>query len=445
MRGALCEANCLMNVAELGFRVNTGARDSRGSAATARLHRDGMLLDSRAAMRNSTSFIALRASRSGVRAARPHGFVALAAIGVTGLLAAGCAGGGTPSVASAARADVPGDALGDGRVRLRAETMPFIGIEQVAAPERGSVLVAPGRVAFRDGARASVGAPADGRVVEVHVTAGGLVRRGDPLVTLSSPAAAAQRAELQRLQAAHRAARDAAARHARMMESGVGVAAERLAADSHLAEVEAELASARRAVAYLGEGEGETVVVRAPIDGTVIELGTSVGASASPGNGPLVEVGDPDAVWLVADVFERDLALVEEGAPALVETAASSEPIRGRVARVGAALRSGMRAAPVYVEFEDATVRLRAGTYARVTIDSNSPAGVLLPSAAVLIQNGVRPVVYVETAERTFAAREVRIGASIDSRVNVLSGLEPGERVVVRGALLLDGAADQLL
>lgn len=330
-------------------------------------------------------------------------------------------------------------------MRLRPEVMAFIDVQQVVSPERGSVLIAPGRIAFRDGSRASIGSPVEGRIVEMHVSAGGLVRRGEPLVTLSSPAAAAQRAELQRLRAAHRAARDAAARQTQMMASGVGVPAEKLASESHLAEVEAELASAKRAVAFLGDGEGETVIVRSPIDGTVIELGTTVGASVTPGNGPLLEVGDPDAVWLVADVFERDLGLIEEGAPALVETAASPEPIRGRVARVGAAMRSGLRAAPVYIEFEDATTRLRAGTYARVTIDSNSPAGVLLPSAAVLIQNGIRPVVFVESEERTFAPRPVRIGHSIDQKVNILSGLEPGERVVVRGALLLDGAADQLL
>lgn len=368
----------------------------------------------------------------------------LVAIGVAALTS-GCAGGGANSAAAVARADTPGDVRPDGSVHLRSEVMAFIDVEDVVAPQRGSVLVAPGRIAFRDGSKASVGAPAEGRVVAVHVTAGGAVERGAPLVTLSSPAAAAARAELQRLQAAHRAARDAAARQVRMAQSGVGTPAERLAAESQLAEVEAELASAARAVAYLGEGDGETVVVRAPIGGTVIELATSVGAAVSPGNGPLLEVGDPDAVWLVADVFERDLGLIEEGAPAVVETAASGEPLRGRVARVGAAMHSGSRAAPVYVEFEDTGVRLRSGTYARVTIDSTSPAGVLLPSAAVLVQNGVRPVVFVETEERTFVPRDVRLGHSIGGRVNVLAGLEPGERVVVRGALLLDGAADQLL
>lgn len=367
-----------------------------------------------------------------------------AALAVT-LLTAACAGPVPNSAVAEDRADAPGEYRADGSVRLRPEVMAFIDVQRVAASERGSVLMAPGRIAFRDGSRASIGSPVEGRVVEVHVSAGGLVRRGAPLVTLSSPAAAAQRAELQRLRAAERTARDAASRQARMLASGVGVPAEKLAAESHLAEVEAELASAKRAVAFLGDGEGETVVVRAPIDGTVIELGTAVGASVTPGNGPLVEVGDPDAVWLVADVFERDLGLIEEGAPALVETAASPEPIRGRVARVGAAMRSGLRAAPVYIEFEEPTTRLRAGTYARVTIDSNSPAGVLLPSAAVLIQNGVRPVVYVESEERTFVPRPVRIGHSIDQQVNILAGLDAGERVVVRGALLLDGAADQLL
>ncbi len=64
---------------------------------------------------------------------------------------------------------------------------------------------------------------------------------------------------------------------------------------------------------------------------------------------------------------------------------------------------------------------------------------------AVLIRDGTDTVVYVEKGPRTFHRRAVTVGRPSDGRVQVLSGLEPGERVVVKGALLLDGAADQLL
>lgn len=358
----------------------------------------------------------------------------------------GCDGAPGP-IAEATAAVDPAPEVGEasGSVRLPPESARFVTVESIPAPERHGVVRAPGRVAFRDGATASIGAPIEGRVIDVHVRVGDAVSAGNPMVTLRSPVAAAARAELKGLIVARDGARKAVERQIRMMESGVGVPAESLAAETQLAEAEAELARAQRAVAFLGEETGETVVVRAPIDGTVVERATAVGASVTPGNGALIELGDPSALWVVADVFERDLPLIAEGAPASVEIASAGGRLEGRVVAIGAVLSSALRAAPVYVAIEADGVRLRPGMYARTTIESDSPRGVLLPTTAVLIKDGRRTVVYVETGKHTFQAREVTVGHAIDGRVQILEGLDPGERVVVRGALLLDGAADQLI
>jgi cobalt-zinc-cadmium efflux system membrane fusion protein len=83
--------------------------------------------------------------------------------------------------------------------------------------------------------------------------------------------------------------------------------------------------------------------------------------------------------------------------------------------------------------------------YARVAIQPRQQDHVLLPAAAVLIKDGKRTVVYVETAEGVYEQRPVVVGESADGQVPVLEGIQPGERIVVRGALLLDGQAEQLL
>ena len=72
-------------------------------------------------------------------------------------------------------------------------------------------------------------------------------------------------------------------------------------------------------------------------------------------------------------------------------------------------------------------------------------AGISVPVTAVLIKDGKRRVVYVERPDGTFEAREVQTGRNRDGRVVILQGLAAGERVVVRGALLLDTQAEQLL
>jgi cobalt-zinc-cadmium efflux system membrane fusion protein len=93
----------------------------------------------------------------------------------------------------------------------------------------------------------------------------------------------------------------------------------------------------------------------------------------------------------------------------------------------------------------DAAVGLRAGMLAQVTLRVAGEDGLSVPVAAVLIKEGKRRVVYVERADGKFEAREVQTGRNRDGRVLILQGLRAGERIVVRGGLLLDTQAEQLL
>jgi len=82
--------------------------------------------------------------------------------------------------------------------------------------------------------------------------------------------------------------------------------------------------------------------------------------------------------------------------------------------------------------------------YGRAKIEL-ADASITLPVSAVLIKDGRDPVVYVQRDAQTFERRSVKLAQPVEGRVQVLSGLQQGDKVVVRGALLLDGAADQLL
>ena len=82
--------------------------------------------------------------------------------------------------------------------------------------------------------------------------------------------------------------------------------------------------------------------------------------------------------------------------------------------------------------------------YGRAEIDA-ADAGITLPVAAVLIKDGKEPVVYVQKDPLTFVRRRVVVAQPVGGRVQIVSGLSPGDKVVVRGALLLDGSSDQLL
>lgn len=357
-------------------------------------------------------------------------------------LLCGCANHGAPGQPPQEPAPAPKQ---DGVLRVPEASRQFIAVETVTGAASDSRLATPARVEFRDGAVFPLGVPLSGRVAAVHVGTGDRVRKGAPLVTLDCPEAASIRASIEGARATRREAEANLERQARMLEEGVGVARDKLAAETRVSELRAQTASLEAQASLLGPGSGTAVVLRAPFDGTVISRKASAGMAVQPGGDPIVEIGDSTALWVVADIFERDLPLVHAGAAAAVRFPSLDAPLSGRVTSVGAVIASGLRTAPVRIVLDRTGPELRAGMYGRALIDTTR-ADITVPTAAVLIKDGRESVVFVQRDAQTFVRRTVVVAQHVENgRVQIVSGLAPGERVVVTGALLLDGAADQLL
>ncbi len=344
--------------------------------------------------------------------------------------------------------DPPSDAaptLGaDGSVRLPKASLRYLRVETVRSADETFELRVPARAEFRDGAVSRVGAPAGGRIIAISVKSGDRVRAGQPLLTIASPDAAAARNALAAARAALRDAQAGLTRQQRMMQEGVGIERERLEAEFRLTSAQAEADRAEATAGLVGDGRGAEINVRSPMSGTVIGLKTSVGAAVEPGGEPLIEVGDPDAIWIVADVNDRELALVREGSSADVFLNASDTPLAARVVSIGSVVDNALRTAPVRLALTTPAAGLRPGTFGRARIKTIAQ-GATLPAEAVLIRGGKDCIVYVAKGDDAFERRSVVVGRPLDGRVQVLSGVAPGDRVVVSGALLLDGSAEQLL
>jgi cobalt-zinc-cadmium efflux system membrane fusion protein len=355
-----------------------------------------------------------------------------------------CAGCSPPPAAARPAPEVPPPAQ-DGVVHIRDASRPFIETETVTGARSDASVTAPARVEFRDGAVSQLGAPLDGRIVKVHVQIGDRVHEGDPLVTLDCPDAAEMRASVESATASLREARSALDRQIRMLQQGVGTERDRIAAETRVSAIEAELARVQADVAFVGMGTGTSVVLRASIGGTVIGRKANAGMTVQKGSEAIVEIGDPSALWIVADVFERDLPLVREAARTRVELSSLNTALDGHVSSIGTVVARGLRTAPVRIAVDTQPVALRPGMFGRVRIEG-AAAGLSLPTDAILIKNGRESFVYVEKDRLTFVRRTVVVAQHAeDGRVRIVSGISPGDKVVVRGALLLDGSADQLL
>ena len=355
-------------------------------------------------------------------------------------LAAGCSRPTVPQRPEPARPP----ASAGGEVRIQDASRQFIDVAEVSGTATRSTVSAPAHVEFRDGAISQVGVPLDGRVVTVHVLVGQGVKAGDPLVTLDCPDAAAMRASASVAQASLREARIELERQHRMQQEGVGIERDVVASETKVSTAEAELARVESGALSIGRGPGSAVVVRAPIPGVIITRKATAGMGVQRGGDPLVEIGDPSATRVVADVFERDLLSVHQGAKARVVLPSVDRQMEGRVTSVGAVVAAGLRTAPVFLAIDTRGASLRPGMFGRVEIDA-ADTGITVAVSAVLIKDGKDPIVYVQTSPLTFVRRRVVMAQPVEGRVRIVSGLSPGEKVVVRGALLLDGASDQLL
>jgi membrane fusion protein, copper/silver efflux system len=148
-------------------------------------------------------------------------------------------------------------------------------------------------------------------------------------------------------------------------------------------------------------------------------------------------------VWLIANVFEQDLALVRPGQTAVVSLSAYPErKFSGKVTFVYPTVQAETRTARIRIELPNEAGRLKPDLYGTVELDAGDVvAAVSIPESAVL-DSGTRRVVLIDLGGGVFEPREIELGARGDGYVEVAKGVSEGERVVVDGNFLIDAESN---
>jgi len=338
-----------------------------------------------------------------------------------------------------------GKAAAGGGVAIADASRQFLTIEALAPSSGATERSYFGRTAFRPRALSAVTAPFAGRVTSVAAEPGQRVKAGATLFTIESADASSIRTTLDQARIKVRVAEEGFARQKEMVKRGVGLEVERFDAEMKLRDARAELDRAERSAALVGAGQGTAIQVRAPVDGVVVGVKAAAGATVQAGGDALVEIGDPAGLWVVADVPEGEAGRVAKAKSAEVLIDALSLKVPAKIVGIAPRSDAETRRTPVYLELEKAPEELRAGLLVRVSVAlESSDSELWLPVTAVLVKEGSKRVVYVEDRGR-FVARPVDVGEERGGRVRVLGGLQAGDRVVTKGALLVDREAEQLL
>ncbi len=320
-------------------------------------------------------------------------------------------------------------------VQLDLRRQQLIGV-RLAAAETATLdrtVRAVGTVAFDETRLADVNVQLDGFVRRLHVNASGVfVSKGQPLFALYSPELLATEQEY--LLALRAEAQVKAS--ARGQDEAVGYA-ERLAGAARQRLALWRLPASEIEQLERTRQPRDTVTFEAPASGFVIEKNVVEGQRVMAGE-RLYRLADLSTVWVEADVYERDLAVVKPGAPASVTVDAwPGETFAARVLLVAPALDPATRTARVRFALPNRGARLRPGMFANVELTAASVRALTVPADAV-VDSGTRQVVFVSQGEGFFEPRAVEIGARSGGLVQVTKGLAEGEQVASGATFFID-------
>ena len=365
--------------------------------------------------------------------------------------AAAPAGAPDPNAARIPAASTPQE-IGlttDQATRIQVATVAF-------APFRPEVTTT-GTVAFNGDRSTQVLAPVSGPITQILVSPGAVVRKGQPLATVTSPDFAAATSGYRKALSTWRNAQHVAELDEQLFKNdaiprreleqaqtdAASAAADRDAAEEQLRALGVD-ASAIEAVKANRAVAAAAAVIRAPIDGTVVEKLVTPGQLIQAGATPAFTIADLSTVWVMANVFESDLAQVAAGETATITSGASGAPVTGTVAYVGSLVDPATRATSVRILAPNPRDMLKRDMLVNVKIRAAQARNALvLPASAILRDDQNLPFVFVAQPNNHFARRSVTLGGRTGDLYEVRAGLAAGDRIVSNGALFVQFAGSQ--
>jgi len=328
---------------------------------------------------------------------------------------------------------------------------------------------ATGKIAFNEEAMTPVFSFYAGRVVRLIAKPGDVVEPGSPLFEIDTPdlmqaesdlltassLLAKAKTQLSLAQRTENRVHDLYEHKAVAFKDWEQAQSDLKNVQSDVRAAEAVLAAVRGRLRVLGKSEAEIVRleegheidrvarVGSPIAGTITARKVGPGQYVrTDSTAPLFVIADLSAMWMLANVYETDVPLLRVGQPVEVRLLAyPDEVFQARIDYIGATVDPTTHRADVRCIVENREQKLKPEMFATFRIVTTSAVQSLAVPLSALVHDGEKTSVWVAQPENGFVQREVTVGLEQDGYMQILSGLQAGERVVSDGSLFLSNAA----
>jgi membrane fusion protein, copper/silver efflux system len=311
-------------------------------------------------------------------------------------------------------------------LQLQPGALPDMTLSTVRAIQLPGLLDTTGQIAFDDRRVANIISRVAGRIEEVHVSQWDSVKRGQPILTLYSPDFMTAEAEYLQAKAAGSA----------LGAGGV---------ETQFARSMLEAATRKLELLGIGPDQIQTIrsaaptfLMRAPISGTVVQNQALRGSAVNPGD-VLYSVGTLDDVWITADIYEDALARVHVGQQLeAVTTAYPGDVFHGMVDRISPTIDPNTHTLQIRCRVYNPGHKLKPQMLAQVSIAVMPGEATVVPLDALVFETDAY-FAYVDSGSDRFERRKVGISSwSQQGYARVVSGLQPGDRVVTSATMQVD-------
>jgi RND family efflux transporter MFP subunit len=321
-------------------------------------------------------------------------------------------------------------------INISAEKQQLIGVKYATVEPVGGVeaIRANGKVTQDETKLTRVHPKIEGWIQKVHADfTGQFIKQGDPLLTIYSPEMLATQLEfLLALNARDTMKKGANHEAYENSELLIEAARRRLELwDLSAAQIE-EIEKTRKTI--------RTITLYSPASGYVMSRNAFPSQRVMPET-ELYMIADLSRVWIVADVFETDLPKMQIGRAASVSLPyENGRTFNAKISYIQPQVDPQTRTAKVRLEVPNPGVKLKPDMFVQVDFEVPVAGRLAVPADAVL-NTGLRKTVFVDHGNGNLEPRQVETGERFGDRIQIISGIRPGERVVSSGAFLIDSEA----